>query len=115
MGRADAAFSDYWVLLTPRSRPRAWDYLSRMSKPSPGAGRSPGGVPERGRRGRTALLSARRQSCSFHAGHQARGPDKDVIRSFPDLLVLFLFLINSLYKSVSRTAWVAELWGNETG
>lgn len=37
MGRADAAFSDYWVLRTPCARPRAWDHLSRMSKPSSGS------------------------------------------------------------------------------
>lgn len=32
MGRADAAFSDYWVLRTPCARPRARDHLSGMSK-----------------------------------------------------------------------------------
>lgn len=36
MGRADAAFSDYWVLRAPCARPRAQDHLAGMSKLGPG-------------------------------------------------------------------------------
>lgn len=55
MGRAEVAFSDYWVLRTPCARPRAWDHLAEMSKPGLGVARSRAGSPGTGASGRQHL------------------------------------------------------------
>lgn len=79
MGRADAAFSDYWVLRTPSARPRAWDLRAGTSKRAQALG-----GPGRGCRAQTPPLPTGRRSGSLHSGSR--------LAAHPHLLVLFLFL-----------------------
>lgn len=103
MGRADAAFSDYWVLWKRYARPQAWDPLAGMSKSGPGHWE----VPGRG---------CRVQTPSFVSKGTLPTPALGLSVSQPILISWsFFFLTSMLFSPFSKTACIAELWEEEAG